>query len=310
MTAQLRMCTEVPLSRDLHVMKTLREKSISKAHFERLKAAFYTQKMWQKDSVITYSFVSSPDMVNWTPIYVMQLHNNLIDPIEEAIRHLSPIDAINKIIKDRIQPMTNLKFKQLDQGGNVRIGFDPYGGCWSLIGKDCISSNEETTMNFGWLDGATIMHEFLHVLGLIHEHQNPEGKGIEWNEPKVYEWAKQTQGWDHETTYHNIIEKYQANQINGSEYDPKSIMLYFFPASLTLNNKGTNQNNVLSITDITYTMKNYPGSAYKPDRFFKLTREELNQSRINILKYIAIILIVTIIAYIFVHLFYSRQRIK
>ena len=47
-------------------------------------------------------------------------------------------------------------------------------------------------MNYGWLTPDSdddelrrvVLHEFGHALGLIHEHQNPEG-GIEWNEPAV-----------------------------------------------------------------------------------------------------------------------------
>jgi hypothetical protein len=66
----------------------------------------------------------------------------------------------------------------------------------------------EKTMNLGWLDVGTILHEFLHALGCIHEHQNHRNNTIDWNKNKVYCWAKQTQDWNPEVTCHNIFEKY------------------------------------------------------------------------------------------------------
>jgi len=79
----------------------------------------------------------------------------------------------------------------------------------------------------------------------------------------VYAWAAQTQGWDEETTDTNILNTYASNQITGSVYDPKSVMLYFFPASLTLNGVGTKQNLRYSETDLKYLASTY-SSAYKP----------------------------------------------
>jgi hypothetical protein len=104
-------------------------------------------------------------------------------------------------------------------------------------------------MNLGFLDGGTAGHEFGHAIGLAHEHQNPAG-GIQWNEEVVLrEAAKSPNFWDEATTRHNILRKYSAAQINGTAFDPASIMLYFFPASWTLNGIGTKANEVLSAMD-------------------------------------------------------------
>ena len=78
-----------------------------------------------------------------------------------------------KVVRERIQPFVGLKFVFVPQGGNVRVSFNPHGGAYSLVGTDCLKSKEQSTMNLGWLDAGTIMHEFGHVLGMIHEHQNP-----------------------------------------------------------------------------------------------------------------------------------------
>jgi len=52
-------------------------------------------------------------------------------------------------------------------------------------------------------------------------------------------------------------------------FDPKSIMLYFFPASITINNKGTHQNLRLSKKDVKFLNKMYPNSRENPDSFLK-----------------------------------------
>lgn len=132
----------------------------------------------------------------------------------------------------------------------IRIGFDPQDGAWSYIGTDCRSIPlNEATMNLGFLDGGTAAHEFGHAIGLAHEHQNP-AKGIQWNEPVVIgELAKSPNFWDEATTRHNVLRKYTANQINGTAFDPDSIMLYFFPASWTLNGVSTKANDVPSQVD-------------------------------------------------------------
>jgi astacin (peptidase family M12A)/pre-peptidase len=133
---------------------------------------------------------------------------------------------------------------------DIRIAFDSNDGAWSYIGTDCrnIPLNQPT-MNLGFLDGGTAAHEFGHAIGLAHEHQNPRG-GIQWNEQAVIqEMAKSPNFWDEATTRHNIIRKYSADQINGTEFDTDSIMLYFFPASWTLNGISTKANEVLSTID-------------------------------------------------------------
>ena len=40
-------------------------------------------------------------------------------------------------------------------------------------------------MNLGFIDRGTILHEFGHALGLIHEHQSPASGGFEWDREEV-----------------------------------------------------------------------------------------------------------------------------
>jgi hypothetical protein len=165
----------------------------------------------------------------------------------------------------------DISFVETPEQANVRISFDPNGGAWSLVGTDHREQKSGATMNLGWLDVSTIIHEFGHLLGMIHEHQNPYGQTIMWDENKVFKWAKDTQGWSEQTTRDNIINKYDKSSINGSNFDPLSIMLYFFPASLTLNNVGTNQNFRLSSEDVIWIDKVYHNDGMSPETFYQNT---------------------------------------
>mgnify|MGYP001588880192 CR=1 FL=1 len=257
--ADLRICVEKTISSDT-------------SNGKKLTAAFMKQKIWPQNSTIKIQFLSDPPIVGsgkssntllWTPQKNLQglIRSDgtkpIIDPLDSDIRKLKPVDAVKKVITERLQPLVNLNFKFVDSGGDVRIDFIPGKGSWSLLGTDC-KLQPGQTLNFGWLDCATIIHEFGHVLGLIHEHQNPFGQGIPWNREKVYSWAAQTQGWDRSITDTNILNRYNTTQLNGSAFDPYSIMLYFFPAELTMDNKGTDPNEILSKTDIEYISKTYP----------------------------------------------------
>lgn len=160
--------------------------------------------------------------------------------------------------------VANIKFDFNNAAdAEIRIAFDHNDGAWSYIGTDCrgIPLNAPT-MNLGFLDGGTAAHEFGHAIGLAHEHQNPAG-GIQWNEQVVIqEMAKSPNFWDEQTTRHNILRKYSADQLKGTAFDPESIMLYFFPDSWTLNGIGTKENDILSRMDKEFIAgaKMYPKS--------------------------------------------------
>ncbi len=94
-------------------------------------------------------------------------------------------------------------------------------------------------MNFGWditvsgpngLD--TAIHEIGHTLGLPHEHQNPNA-GIVWDEDAVYDYfGGPPNNWPRQTTLWNIIRKIPPDTVQGSHWDPDSVMHYSFRAGL------------------------------------------------------------------------------
>ncbi len=137
-----------------------------------------------------------------------------------------------------------LDFEEVDNidDAQVRIGFLRGDGSWSYVGRDVVDvpGRMERTMNFGWdltqdprgggLD--TPIHEIGHTLGFPHEHQNPFS-GIVWDEEAVYQaFAQPPNRWPRETTFHNILRKLNANEVEGSNWDPNSIMHYSFGAGL------------------------------------------------------------------------------
>lgn len=121
----------------------------------------------------------------------------------------------------------------------IRIGFLRGDGAWSYIGRGVLNiGSTQRTMNFGWdlsrraQEVDTAVHEIGHTLGFPHEHQNPNA-GIVWDEEAVYTaLGKPPNSWSRNTTFHNIIRKIQPDTVQGSNWDPHSIMHYPFERGL------------------------------------------------------------------------------
>lgn len=271
-------------------------------NFKKLKAAFLKKFNWNVGDIITIGFIG--DGSNVKRQTYEELSNSIdlegnflkVDPLQKIVDKMTVTDAIKLIVKERFEPIVNLSLQFVNnyKDAKVRISFDPDDGAWSVIGTQCLTDDpdikDKATMNLGWFDVSTTCHEFGHVFSMIHEHNNPSENPIQWNVEAVYEWARSTQNWDETTTKENILQKYTYDQLNGSIFDPLSIMLYFFPPELTLNHQGTRQNLKLSGYDVIYLNKIYPGSSMTPSEFYKKAfNEDINENLKNSQKYLTMI---------------------
>lgn len=138
----------------------------------------------------------------------------------------------------------------------------------------------------GYSPGATILHEFGHALGLYHEHQNySKIDGKEVSNPVVYKpaeeirkimiedcinFSKEKNGnegtncekttWPENQIQSNIIERYSSGTgfLNGSCFDPKSIMRYPMDPRFIISGPPPSYNFVYSDMDKMWLQKYYP----------------------------------------------------
>ena len=165
-----------------------------------------------------------------------------------------------------------LVFQEVTQlsEAEVRIGYSTSDGeSASSVGRDVlrVPLNQPTTV-YGWdlttqYGSGTALHELGHVFGMEHEHQNPFS-GIKWHDQAVYDTlAQPPNSWDHETTFHNILEKLTGQQVQGSAWDPDSIMEYDFEPGLIdepqqYDVNGLHPPGTLSAADKQWALKWYP----------------------------------------------------
>jgi hypothetical protein len=139
---------------------------------------------------------------------------------------------------------------------HVRISFG-FKGSWSVLGRYA-ELEQGATMNFGWLDTNStdeevrevVLHEFGHMMGFIHEHQNPSG-GMKWKRDVVIaELSQPPNSWSVEQIEWNVLNQDDPRDLIGTPFDAKSIMLYTFPAEWNENGIATEANKDLSPADI------------------------------------------------------------
>jgi hypothetical protein len=150
---------------------------------------------------------------------------------------------VRKAIKQWTALGIGLRFEEVQDRAQaqIRIGFLAGDGHWSYVGRQVLQQGvDDRTLNLDPTDGISsgqygvdvASHELGHTMGFPHEHQNPKA-GIVWNEEAVYAaLAAPPNNWSRSTTFHNIIRKISADQIQGSSWDPNSIMHYPFGPGL------------------------------------------------------------------------------
>ena len=111
----------------------------------------------------------------------------------------------------------------------------------------------------------TVLHEFGHAIGLLHEQSYPGG--IKWKKTQeIYDWYYKTQGWDKAVVDFQVFASSDVFYTNGTTYDPKSIMQYEIESWQTLDGFTVGRNNELSAGDKALVAVLYPKGKKVSDR--------------------------------------------
>lgn len=207
--------------------------------FNKARLSGYVNALWQPGDTITYAFMDG--------------------------RKKLMVNVVNTFMIWAKYANINLKPVLLSENPQVRISFNQ-SGSWSYMGTECLSIHQsQPTVNFGWLTtdskqdeiNRVVLHEFGHVLGMIHEHQNPNGS-IPWDKDAVYDmYSGPPNNWSRQEVDTNLFEVYDNDMTNSSEFDPKSIMLYPIPNQLTIGDYQVGWNTALSDMDKEWIAKIY-----------------------------------------------------
>ena len=270
----------------------LQSSSGSSPELNKLKAAFLKGKLWRQKDIHIGFFRDrnfSEHKKNW-----------VIKVITDNILYLDG---------NKDKKLIGLNFlwdrKPVEQC-DVRITFDKGMGAWSYIGIDAknVPGNQQT-MNLGWIDdfedydfneakgtGVVVVHEFGHMLGMIHEHTRGDFKP-KWNCPFLVDsLSKPPNSWDWCTVYNNILQTYDRTEFNGSDYDPKSVMHYFFD-----NKFFCDKPNLPHVTKLSYNDKVWLNKSYPPAKVVTISSSggDETEGGSSFLKWVNTILLVLLI---------------
>jgi astacin (peptidase family M12A) len=94
---------------------------------------------------------------------------------------------------------------------------------------------EPKQMGKGQYGYGTVLHEFGHAIGLVHEHLRPDRPIKFVSDQDLYTFYQNNQGWGTKAVDLNIINV--AKGVVGTlNFDFKSIMLYSFPQNVLASN--------------------------------------------------------------------------
>lgn len=163
----------------------------------------------------------------------------------------------------------NVKFVLAKTDPQVRIaragGAD--GGYWSYVGTDILSiPAAQATMNLEAFSMDTleseyhrvVRHETGHTLGFPHEHMRREL--VEKIDPqKAIDYFGQTQGWTPDEVRAQVLTPIEESSLMGTPHaDPRSIMCYQIPGTITKNGKPIVGGTDIDKSDFTFAGKIYP----------------------------------------------------
>lgn len=253
-------------------------------HADEQHVVFLKSQLWEPGSTIKVSFADD-NAPEWEKAWV------------------------EKMVKTKLEPHVNLTFTFLNthnnsgnMNGDIRVTFNTTGS-FTQVGIGNTANKGEPSCHLEFVDppgtdgesssftykgktynvpanakrngnneGATVIHEFGHAVGMLHEHQSPN-VDFKWKCKAVFtEYGKAPNYWKKDDICNNILQRQNApsvcecpeqpgmGEIVASKFDPKSIMLYPFGAGLSdTYPDGISPNNELSRTDVEWLSKMYSG---------------------------------------------------
>ncbi|THV43893.1 hypothetical protein BGAL_0828g00030 [Botrytis galanthina] len=158
----------------------------------------------------------------------------------------------------------NIRFTFNDSSdAQIRIGFFPGAGGFSALGTDCTSiAPGDPTMYLGKSTDvktfrSSVLHEFGHVLGCLHEHSSPLSD-IQWDENQVYLFYKAKHEKNKDWVDEQILKPLKEYETDHSSFDPLSIMIYPIDKALTKNGVSVKPPSDISLKDKAFMQQIYP----------------------------------------------------
>jgi hypothetical protein len=203
---------------------------------------------------------------------------------------VSFLDNPSKPLRDRIlSHMTawaktaNVRFRYTTGHGQVRIARAQNDGYWSYVGTDILSIPlNQQTLNLDSFSMDTpesefvrvVRHEAGHTLGFPHEHMRKELVDL-IDRQKAIAFFGQTQGWTPKEVEFQVLTPLSKGSLIATDHaDPKSIMCYQIPGSITKNGKP-----IVGGADIVATDREFIARIYPPPRKPTASRKRARRSR-------------------------------
>ena len=186
------------------------------------------------------------------------------DPKKMIINDWNSLKKKVEDIAREWEDVANIRFTFNDSSDTqIRVGSFPGAGGFSALGTDCTSIKPgDPTMSLGRSTDkktfrSSVLHEFGHVLGCLHEHSSPLSD-IQWNDEQVYLFYENKHGKDKIWVDEQILKPLKEYETDHSSFDSSSIMIYPIDKALTKNGVSIKPPSEISLKDKAFMQQIYP----------------------------------------------------